>query len=255
MSTLNKQLDYNFMRLLMKSVVILTFILNGIVTAFSYGQSTEISAQAGSGLFSFGGGSATKASLITVSFDGSISGYTYNPYGRYSGFSYGFGAQVQRITKSTFIAGLQVGYESLSSKVKIVGAYDATTYWALPMDDGKTILTNNFVNLNPFIGKRFELKSNVKIDLKFGFDFGVCLSSTEKYDITQAQDDHITGSVSRNKPNLDFRPRIEMVNYYKQIGFSIGYSYGLTNYTSGLDGADRVTQSRYFRLGLSYIIK
>ncbi|MEO7991714.1 MAG: hypothetical protein ABI663_19330 [Chryseolinea sp.] len=242
------------MQFSLNRMVILTLILNVIITAFSYGQSTEISVQAGSGLFSFGGESATKTSFLNVSDISSIPSYTNNPYGKYSGFSYGFGAQVQRISRSTLIYGLQVSYESLSSKVKIDGAYGKTN-WAPTIEDGETILTNNFVNLNPFIGKRFELKSNVKIDFKFGFDFAACLSSKEKYDITTTQGDNITGSVERNKPNLDFRSRIEMVNYYKKVGFSIGYSYGLTNYTSGLVGADRVNQSRYFRLGLSYIIK
>ncbi len=240
------------MRLSIKRVIILTFVLIGII-AVSYGQSTEISIQAGSGLFSFGGESATKTSFINVSDVASIPSYTNNPYGKYNGFSYGFGAQIQHMTKSAFIFGLQICYESLSSKVKIDGVSGPFGTWSVV--EGKTILTSNFININPFIGKRFELLGNINTDFKFGFDFAACLSSKEKFDIALSPGNNITGSMDRSKPNLDFRPRIEMVNYYKKVGLSIGYSYGLTNYTPEMDGANMENQARYFRLGLSYIIK
>ena len=221
-------------------------------TELSFGQSTEISFQLGSGFFSFGGSSATETSFVNISDVNSISSYTNNPYGKKSGFSYGFGIQVQKISKSNFIWGLQTGYESLSSGVNIDNAFGEIT-WSVK--SGQATLTSQFINIKPLIGKRFEIAKNFKTDLVFGLDFGICLSTKEKFNLTTNQGFDVGGSLDRTRTRVDFRPRLEVNNYYKKIGLSIGYSYGLTNYTSGLDGVTRETMTRYFRVGLIYLIK
>src|SRR5664280_1469919 len=66
---------------------ILIFMLTALLTATVSGQTNEFSVQLSSGLFSFGGLSATKTSTIIFTQNS----YTNNPYGRGSGFSYGFG--------------------------------------------------------------------------------------------------------------------------------------------------------------------
>jgi uncharacterized protein YxeA len=95
---------------------ILIFILTLLLTAAISGQTTEFSEQLSSGLFSFGGSFSASSYLIHISNEYT---YTENPYGRRSSFSYTFGPQVQRITKSGYIFGLQISCESLSSKVKV----------------------------------------------------------------------------------------------------------------------------------------
>jgi hypothetical protein len=71
-----------------------------------YAQKIEVSAQAYSGLFHFGGKSATANSTVAqASLTGDPNNYTNNPYGNRNAFSYGIGAQVQAVSKSGFIWG------------------------------------------------------------------------------------------------------------------------------------------------------
>ena len=233
----------------MRTIILLILLLTG---QFSFGQKKQITFQANSGLFSFGGESANSTSFMNISDVGSISDYTNNPYGKNSSFSYGFGIQFQRLTSKDFIFGLQLSYESLSSKLTIDNAYGEIT-WSVK--EGKTILTNNFINLFPSIGQRVKLFKGIDSDFLFGFDFGIGLSSKEKYSLTSNQGHQISGTNERDIPNIDFRPRIEFINYYKSFGLSIGYSYGLTNYQSGLDGGDREAKARYLRFGLNYRLR
>ncbi|MEQ8809368.1 MAG: hypothetical protein RIE59_09900 [Imperialibacter sp.] len=233
----------------MRNLILTILILTG---QFCFGQKREFSFQVNSGLFSFGGELASSTSFMNISDVRNISDYTNNPYGSNSSFSYGVGVQFQQLTSNNFIYGLQLSYESLSSKLTIDNAYGEIT-WSVK--DGKTILTNNFINLFPSIGQRFKILNGLESDLLFGFDFGIGLSSIEKYSLTSNQGHGISGTNEREIPNIDFRPRIEFINYYKNFGLSIGYSYGLTNYQSGLDGGDKEAKARYPRFGLNYRLR
>jgi len=230
----------------MRNLILAILLLSG---QFSFGQKRQISFQANSGLFSFGGKSATSTSFMNISDVGSIPNYTNSPYGQNSSFSYGVGIQFQQLTIRNFIYGLQLSYESLSSKLTIDNAYGEIT-WGV--EDGETILTSNFINLFPSIGQRVKIFNGIDSDILFGFDFGIGLSSKEKYNLTTNQGHKISGTNERELPNIDFRPRIEFINYYKNFGLSIGYSYGLTNYQSGFEGVDREAKARYLRFGLNY---
>jgi hypothetical protein len=233
------------MRNLILAVLLLT-------VQFSFAQKKQISFQVNSGLFSFGGRSASSTSFMNISDVSSISNYTNSPYGKNSSFCYGFGIQLQQLTSNNFIYGLQLSYESLSSKLRIDNAYGEITW---RVKEGKTILTNNFITLFPSVGQRVKLFNNVDSDILFGFDLGISLSSKEKYRVTTNQGHKISGTNERELPHIDVRPSIEFINYYKSFGLSIGYSYGLTNYQNGLVGADRKVYSRYLRFGLHYRLK
>ena len=233
----------------MRDLILLILLLTG---QFSFGQKKQITFQANSGLFSFGGESASSTSFMNISDVGSIPNYTNSPYGKNSSFSYGFGIQFQQLTAKKFIYGLQLSYESLSSKLTIDNAYGEIT-WSV--EDGETILTSNFINIFPSIGQRVNLFKDIDSDFLFGFDFGIGLLSKEKYNLTTNQGHYISGTNERELPNIDFRPRIEFINYYKNFGLSIGYSYGLTNYQSGFEGGDREAKARYLRFGLNYRLR
>jgi len=225
-------------------IIILTVLL---ATAIS-GQTNEFSEQFSSGLFSFAGSSATKTSTLYLGGPSTI-----NPFGRGSSFSYVLGLQFQRIIISNFIFGLQISYESLSSKVKVDYGEYSPHYLGFQISEGKTILTYQFLTFHPFLGKRIKLIDWLTSDLTLGTDLGICLNSRE----------HETGTMNNvkydyyyalpNNPNLDIRPRIEFTNYYKKFGLTIGYSLGLTNYeNTGEWGAGNKAFSRMIRFGLAY---
>src|SRR5688572_12269140 len=97
--------------------LILTILLLSAQNVF--GQKAQVTFQASSGLFSFGGGSASSSSYMIISDVGSIPNYTNSPYGKNSSLSYGLGIQIQRLAANEFSYGLQLSYESLSSKLVI----------------------------------------------------------------------------------------------------------------------------------------
>lgn len=220
-----------------------------LLFAKSSGQTDEFSIRPTSGLFSFGGSSAVSSSFINISDVLGIPTYINNPYGRNSGFSYGLALQEQRISKSDFIFGIQASYESLSSKVNIDHAYGELN-WTLAGGEGR--LTYQFLNFQPFFGKRIKILNGITTDMTMGIDMGICMNSKENGSVSTNQGDKFTFSFQPSKQNTDLRPRLELTDYYKKIGLTIGYSYGLTNYASRMDGANMKVYSRMIRLGLVY---
>ena len=225
------------------------FVIFSIYAQCCLGQHREVSFQVNSGLFSFGGASASSTSFINISDVATISDYTNNPYGTNSAFSYGLGVKVQFITPKNLVYGLGLSYESLSSKLRINEAYGEGTW---NIDEGKTIFSSDFINLFPAVGRRVKIFDRFDTDFLVGADFGIGLASKEHYSLTTNQGNEISGTNKRELPTLDFRPRIEIISYYKRFGLSIGYSYGLTNYEGDLDGGNREAKSRYLRFGLNY---
>ena len=234
------------------------FLLSILFSAQVFGQKTEFSLQLGSGFYSFRGKSAVNSSFYLADTS-NMTGYTNNPYGRHSSFSYDIALQVQKVTIRHFIYGVQAGYESLSSKVKIINypryynpassaAYPAYPYAA---GRGKAILTNEFFNLHPFVGYRMNILNGIKTDLTFGADVAFCLSSQEKATFNSIYGSFDT-KVKREKPEPDTRLRVNLNNYYKHIGLTVGYSYGLTNYEKGMIGASPKAYSQMIRLGLIF---
>ena len=224
------------------------FLLAVLFSAQLFGQTTEYSAQLTSGFFSFRGSDAQSSTFYNAGTMSPLTGYTNNPYGRQSGFSYGIALQIQRVTNWHFIYGIQAGYESLSSKVKINDAWTSET---IPTHDSKTILTNRFINLHPFIGGRMNIVKGISTDLTFGADFGFCKSSREKATLKTSYGTS-TASKDRHNPGTDTRLRVDLTNYYKHFGLTIGYSYGQTNYEAGMIGGSPEVYSQMIRLGLVF---
>ena len=235
----------------MKNIFFL--ILTTLFSINVIGQTTEFSLHFTSGLFSFRGSESGNSTFYTLNDPSSTSGRTNTPWGNSSGASYGFALNAQRVTKFNLIFGLQTGYESLSSRIKIRSIWvDNSSVAVTP--GSKTDLNHQFINLHPFIGKRFNLLKNFQSDLILGLDLGIFLKVKEEPNIKSSLGT-FDSSRERNKPeDNDFRLRIDLINYYKNYGLTIGYSYGLTNYMKGYVGGSPEVYSRMLRLGLVYKI-
>jgi len=232
----------------MRKLSLLFLALIFISTA--YGQKTEFSAHLNSGLFSFGGESATKSSIIIANDAGS--NYTINPYGTQKTFSYGLSVQLQRITTYKLLFGLQAGYELLRSNVTIDDV--AGEFINNPTSaTGQTTFRNGFITVYPSIGRRF-IFSDLNIDLTIGPELGFNVISKEKGEATTNNDILIKTDHEINSGNTDFRLRSSLTVYYKHWGISTSYSHGLRNYSSDLIGGNRERFSRFFRIGITYRI-
>jgi hypothetical protein len=219
-----------------------------------FGQKTELSIGLNSGLFSFSGKSAEKISSINFD-DKTNSGYTNNPYGSEVGLCYGISGNVKRVTKSTFIIGFDLGYETLRSKIaidKINGFTGSSTYQSSAI--GKTFLNFNTINLHPFLGKRFNAK-NISFDLLAGLDFAYILSANEKGSAIGSNDALYETTRNRSTIDFDIRPRIQLTVNYHKSGIYLGYASGSANYKSGYVGGINETYGNLIRFGVSYRLK
>jgi len=231
-----------------------------LISICGYSQKTEFSLNAYSGLFSFrGNGSVTTSRFTAYYYSPSVSYQTYNPHGKKSAFSYSIEGEISRNTKLNLLYGIAVAYEVLSSGVNI----DSAVYYgdfAINQYDaaGSCKLTNTFLNINPFFGKRFT-KNKFTFDLLAGLDLAFCLRSRENGEATTnpPYNEIINTNRDMAKPVVDFRPRLQFKAAYKKFGILLGYSHGITNYHLQKDYSTDNTKAytRFFRLGASYIIK
>jgi len=217
-------------------------------TTLANAQKLEIAAQLNSGVSKFGGASAESSSFILVSDVANSGSYTNNPYGRRFGFNYGAGIQLQLVTDQRLLLGTQVAVEQLQSRVNINGIYG---FRSNNQAEGHTTLQNSFLNLQPYAGRRLYLHG-IEMDLTLGTDIGLCHNSTEHGKATDAYGNSVTTSTQRSKPKIDFRPRLGIAAYRNHMGLTLSYAHGLTNYTSGYDGANSEVYARVLRFGILY---
>jgi hypothetical protein len=227
-------------------------------------QKLEVSVQANTGLFHFSGISTSATTqVLQGSTEGNPMNRANNPYGNKNCFSYGGSIQVQSVSKGGFIVGLQGGYEVLRSKVTI-DKYTPIVY--VTYDDylpiaaidpsvpvtGHVALQNQSINLNPYIGYRFNL-NKVKLDILPGMDLGFILNTRDKGTVKDKDGKTYDVDYKRSKAPTDVRLRLGAVASYGRYGLNASFAHGLTNYMSGLL-ADAVVNahSEYMRLGVSY---
>lgn len=216
------------------------------------GQKTEYRISFNSGLFSFAGQNAEKITFINFS-DQTQSGYTNNPYGAKGGLSYGVSANIQRVTKQNFILGLDLGYETLRSKISIWEVIGSTqTGYDYLSADGRTFLNSQFTNIYPFLGYRI-VDNKITLDLTGGIDIAHCLSAKEDGKATDLNGKKYETSRDRKTIDNEVRPRIQVSTGYRKLGLYVGYSYGLKNYTS-MYYPRWENYARLLRFGLMYQI-
>lgn len=234
----------------------ITSLLFQILAITSFCQKTQFNFNIYSGFFSYTGNGSASSSTINYGIQ-TPNPYTSNVYGKRSSFPISFEAQVIRMTKSNFLYGAGLSYDILKSKIKITKAQFSPEVVLINQSylydaDGNTKLKNEYFNINPFIGKRFS-KNKMTLDLLGGFDFGICLKSTEKGNvIITSTNAEVSSNISKPYPSIDFRPRIQFKAGYKRTGIIIGYSLGITNYQSPITAK---AYTKILRLGLSYRFK
>jgi hypothetical protein len=250
----------------MKTSILL--ILSFFVFTNLIAQKIEVSVGANSGLLHYSGNYATPTSYI-IEGPTDKQNYTSNPYGSKNGFSYGGDMQLQFVSKSGFLAGLQAGYEVLRSQVAITGYNPIMVYlWYAPvLNDlisyqtpvkGQTYLQNQDINISPYIGYRF-LAKKIKIDLMPGIDLGFNTSSYDKGKATGTDGTVYRTDLKRTDAPTDVRLKFAVAAYYKKWGLTAGYAHGLKNYVPGQTDVNNsaiaeTAHSELLRFGLIYRI-
>ncbi len=168
---------------------------------------------------------------------------------------YGISFNVKRVTKRNFLFGIDLGYETLRSKiiVDMIDGYTGNSTYQYSAT-GKTYLNSDFIDLNPFLGYRIHYKS-ISFDFAGGLDLACCLKGTENGSATASNGIKYTVSSDSKPANIDIRPRFQFSANYKRFGLYTGFSYGIINYMMWVKG-DGIWEaySRLIRFGVTYKI-
>ena len=234
----------------MKKALLLLFL--STTASLAHAQKTELSAHLNGGLFAFRGASTERTTFFNLRGDAYQVAYTNNPYGSRAGRAYGAAGQVQRVTHGHALFGVQIGYERLRSRVAIDRVWSRLSGERAAI--GHVNLGSSFINVHPFVGRRFGLKGLV-LDVSAGPETGYFLQSRERGDATEANGSKHLVSQDRSHPKTDFRLRGNATVYYRKLGLSTSYSYGLTNYQAGYVGGTNEAAARVWRLGVVYRLK
>jgi hypothetical protein len=227
-----------------------------------YAQKFEVSVLANSGLFHYSGNGTTSASFINYT-QGSSNSYPNYSFGNKNGFSYGAAVQAQFVAKCGFISGLQAGYDVLRSTADITAVdgavilpfYNTFSSNTTPVK-GSSVVQNEFINLNPFVGYRLPIKT-INIDLLIGLDLPFGVGSYEKSSSTAADGTVYKTYVNYGKGAFDLRDRFGIAASYHRYGLTASYAHGLINHSADLmDDSPTVYEahSELLRFGISYRI-
>ena len=235
----------------MKKAIITFLIISSCISVLK-AQTSEFSVQANTGLSHFLGTGTLNSTFLNA--DGQQhTGYP-NGSGNKNAVIFGGNIQWQYTFKCNFLLGLQAGYEALGSKINISSVYSE----GVPMPATGSFTEHlNYINLNPFIGYRFDV-DKVHLDVMPGLDIALGLNSklTGKA-VTNNNVVYSPSSVINGKPDDDVRIRLGLAAYYQRFGIIASYSRGLADFNSGeiADAPVPAMHLEAFRLGISYQIK
>jgi hypothetical protein len=224
----------------------------------SFGQKMEYGVQLNAGLSRYAGEGSTKATLLFANREDVDKSITRNPYGQHFAFSYGASFLVQRVSASNFLLGVNAGVDVLRTKVDIdrVQAHypHLSSYPSIVPASGHTNYQNSFINLHPYLGRRFQAGA-LDVDITLGSDVGFGMGSKEKGNATTQDGDVFSTKLSSSSPAYDFRPRAGITAYRGNVGVSVSYAHGISNYQYGRGGTDGDIHMRVLRLGLIYSLR
>ncbi|MFC5270824.1 hypothetical protein [Adhaeribacter terreus] len=226
----------------------------GLVLAatLSKAQQMKYLVGANTGVFTLHGPSTEKVSSINAYSLSAEKGYTNNPFSSNLGGAYGVSAQVQRFTKGRLVFGAGLGYEFMQNNMEINQVYGPNGNMPVAAK-GRSTVTYQFINVNPFIGYRFALDC-LQLELTAGADIATPLKAHEEGEATDHNGNSVKTSLDRTLEITDIRERLQATAYYKKTGLTISYSNGLSNYLTGWVGGTNLAYSRVLRIGLVYKI-
>jgi len=237
-------------------------LLSFFVLTNLFAQKIEVSFGANSGLFHYSGNGTTSSSFINYS-QPPFNSYPNYSFGNKNGFSYAADVQGQYIAKCGFIAGLQAGYDILRSKADITAISGESNSMApgffietMTPVKGSSVVQNQFINLNPYVGYRLPLKK-INIDLLIGFDLAFGVNSFERSSSTAADGTVYKTYVNYGKGEFDPRNRFGIVAYYKKFGVTASYAHGFINHSANLMNDSPIVytaDSELIRFGVTYRI-
>ena len=210
-------------------------------------QRTTYNVGLNSGIFRYTGDNAFEVSAINV-YPELRTQFGGTP-GKKTAFSYEITGNIQRITKSRIIFGMELAWQSLQTKTNINGLIPTMYSSYFMPTTGNTRLTNQFISLTPVAGYRL-LDKKIKVDLTTGLELAACISRKEKIDARNPDSDEHLSTTNDLPKNNDLRVRLQLNTSMGRFGLTTGYAAGLTNFYK--DEGFFMARSSFIRLGLNY---
>lgn len=212
-------------------------------------QRTTYSVGLNSGLFRYTGDGASKISGITSAPATIREGIP----GKKSGFSYEITLNAQRITRSRFLFGAELAWQSLQSRTTVVSQSPTIFSSFFMYADGRTKLTSQYIALTPFAGYRL-LDKKIKLDISTGLEIAGCVSRKEDIEATNLSSGEKLSGTNKVAKRSDCRVRLQLNTSLGRFGLTTGYAAGLSDFYPEPDAMYFFPKARssFIRLGLNY---
>lgn len=237
-----------------KSCLIILITLSASTSTFL--AKAQLSFGASAGLFNYVGSGTTEGTVYVPSANREF--YVLNPYSRKATASYGFYFQLQSFSSGDAVLGLRLGYDVLRSENDEVFPLGSISDYLpinsiTPAPDSYDRLTNQFIAVNPYFGRRFVF-NHFSIVPTVGAELGIGTQSNEKIHFEAVST--VNESDDRPLQHIDWRVKPGIAFNYKRIGLDISYAHGLSNYirnnSAEVTGADHhAVYSQLWRAGLT----
>ena len=225
---------------------------------YTFGQKAEISATAGTGLFSYYGNSALKHRNYYVVY-GAISEPPNYP-GSIPGLSLFTGINIKKRFQEKLFWGINFQAQRLTSISKIdsiiYSHYDPGPIIATKAN-GYTSLTGIYAASDLYFGRRIKTR-NILIDISGGAEVSLQFSNNEKIKIVGENGDSFNYHSSIYNNHTDIRINIQTEFIYKKLSLNLGYFRGILNYFntgSSDDSKNFKAYSSFFQIEFEYKIK
>jgi hypothetical protein len=230
---------------------VLILMMSGMLAYSASAQQTSWSVGFSSGLFKFIGATPEKTTQLYTSTNLTlpINAQTANPYGNNYALCYGINGGIERISKSKWKFGSELGFEVRRSMINIdkVSRHDG-----IVNATGKTFMQMNTINLFPYLGHSINIK-NTSWDLVAGVETSYIIDSREKGSTIDIDNTLYVTNRDRTNIHFDFSPSFKLNCRYKHIGLYAGYSAGTINYLKGYIGGVSEVYGRMIRFGMKWI--
>ncbi|RYY20759.1 MAG: hypothetical protein EOO36_02540 [Cytophagaceae bacterium] len=228
-----------------------------LLTTQAFGQHIEFSGRAGAGFSEFRGGTATTATTVVTTNDGTTeSSRVVNPYGKHLGTGFGLSVRAQRVGKVGLLTAFDLGFDWMQARADVNYLYyNGLTSYSRSASGTVHLYTPS---VTAFGGVGWRLAGGkYALDALVGPELAYVFNAREKGNGATSVNGSWSTDLARNPANrLDFRLRGDLTLWRSNVGLTASYSNGFTNYqpaTSVAPSPDAMV--RLARVGLAYRFK
>jgi hypothetical protein len=223
----------------------------------AFGQQVEYSGRATASFSEFRGSNAATTTSVNYTTANSDNSRAVNPFGKQLGTGGGLSLRAQRVGKVGLLTAFDLGYDLMQARTTI----NYLNYSSTVVNYGRTATGVNRLYLQAAtafagVGWRLGMDKKLQLDALVGPELAYVVTAREIGNGTTSTGDWETDVKRSTANSLDFRLRGDVTVWRGQVGLAASYSWGFTNYATGIPNvADPQASIRSVRVGLAYRLK